>query len=51
MEDIHHTHKAVSMDWLRDLGSSFRSARRPEVRATPSRKPRRRWGSQLVAGL
>lgn len=51
MEDIHHTHKPVSLDWLRDLGASFRTRRRPETRTAPSRNRPARWGSRLVSGL
>ncbi|HEX8232958.1 MAG TPA: hypothetical protein VF559_06415 [Caulobacteraceae bacterium] len=51
MENIHHTHKSVSLDWLRDLHASFRATRRPESRTAPARKPAPRWGSRLVSGL
>lgn len=49
MENIHHTHKPLSLDWLRDVQVHLRRPARRGA-ATAPRRPAR-WGSRLVAGL
>jgi hypothetical protein len=47
MENLHHTQRAVSLDWLRDVQSSLRTGRRSGVRPAALRQ-RPHWGSRLV---